>query len=65
MFSCGLMHTVWWHIRSAVFFAGFWQAIFFGIQHVFPSDIRIKEKQEMGNISCFLFDIRGGMPYYF
>lgn len=44
MFLCGLMYAVWRHIRSAVFFAGFWQAIFIGIQHVFPSDIRYKGK---------------------
>ena len=44
MFSYGHMHTVWWHIRLAVFFAGFCQAIFIGIQHVFPSDIWDKGK---------------------
>lgn len=65
MLLCGHMHTVWWHIRSAVFFVGFWQAIFMGYNMCFHLIYGIKEKQEMSPISCFLFNIRGDMPYYF
>ena len=47
------------------FLQGFGKLSLLGYNMCFHLIYGIKEKQEMTPISCFLFDIRGDMAYYF